>query len=398
MSFTNNPTGLVNGIIQQGVIESAGAIDFATYDSSPEGFAVVPLPASAYVTDISLASTTSNVKLSSSVALTTSKNINALLLGPNVVVSGVDANLTVAGGNVILGNNANLSASHINFGAGGMVYVPNSASASIDGNIYNAGTLRKNGAGKLTVTGDNQFTGQTQVNEGVLNVQRSGALGSNAGDATVRQGATLELEQTTFGPLVIGLENIAIAGTGVANTGALRNVAGNNSFAGNLTVTADTGNSHDLLLKYDGWMGTNSLNNAFSYADFAANTRLTITGTWNNNNDLVKLAQARWNSPASTSTLIAQLASTKARCCSIASRAERRPAPLARPSSAPTRSAHRRRRCSSRSPISCATTTMSTCSARARSISTAKAIALPALSLASARPAQARSISATGRC
>ena len=64
VSFTLNPGNLNNGILSQAIVAGpAGAVDFVTYGSSPEGFAVVALPASAYVTDISQASTTSNVRL-----------------------------------------------------------------------------------------------------------------------------------------------------------------------------------------------------------------------------------------------------------------------------------------------------------------------------------------------
>src|SRR5262249_1006125 len=156
---------------------------------------------------------------------------------------------------------SNISASNVNFGGGGLVYVPAGATATIDGNIYSAGALRKDGPGKLILTGDNQYTGQTQVNDGVLNVRRSTALRSASGDTIIRPAGSLEREQTTFGPINLGLENITVNGTGgLTNPGGLRNLAGNATLAGTLTVDGNTGATNDIPLKYAGWMGVNSVN------------------------------------------------------------------------------------------------------------------------------------------
>src|SRR5207247_1416659 len=97
-------------------------------------------------------------------------------------------------------------------------------------------SIQKGGTGTLVLTGDNQFTGTVNVTQGVLNIQRSTALGAVSGGTLVRQGATLQLQQTSFGPVQIGLEALDIRGTGVGDNGVLVNVAGNNSWAGTVAL------------------------------------------------------------------------------------------------------------------------------------------------------------------
>jgi len=62
------------------------------------------------------------------------------------------------------------------------------------------------------------------------------ALGTTAGGVVVTSGAALEL----FGSITIGTEAISLSGTGIANDGAIRNISGTNSYAGDLTITGAT--------------------------------------------------------------------------------------------------------------------------------------------------------------
>ncbi len=123
--------------------------------------------------------------------------------------------------------------------------VANGAAASdltISSTINN-GSIIKAGAGTLTITGDNSigYGGTTTVNAGVLNIQHSLALGqAGANDAakgtTVASGAALEVE----GGIAVGTEALTLSGTGISNGGALRNVSGDNSWAGALSLAAAT--------------------------------------------------------------------------------------------------------------------------------------------------------------
>jgi fibronectin-binding autotransporter adhesin len=92
----------------------------------------------------------------------------------------------------------------------------------------------KSGTGTLTLTGANTYSGLTTVSGGILLIQNSAALGTTVGGTTVSSGATLELQSG----IAVGAEPLTLNGAGVSNFGALRNLSGNNSFAGAITLTS----------------------------------------------------------------------------------------------------------------------------------------------------------------
>lgn len=283
--FTNTPGTLTNAIMQQGVVAGPGnTIDFATFASVAEGTAIVALPTSAYVTDISLATPTSNVRVTSSTVLSTNKNINALLVDPGVTLGGNNAVLTLGAGNLIFAGNGTIDVGALNIGAG-ITNVQPGSTATINSSIY-SGTVQKNNLGKLILTGDNQFNGLLMANEGTLNLQRSTAVGSPQSGTFARAGATIELEQTTFGPVIVGLEAFDVTGSGdLTNQGALRNVSGNNSIAGSFTLGGGVMNVLDM---YGGWMGITSANVTMGFVNVEGSSTLTLTGSIGNNADLNK--------------------------------------------------------------------------------------------------------------
>ncbi|MFO0936555.1 MAG: autotransporter-associated beta strand repeat-containing protein, partial [Gemmataceae bacterium] len=119
------------------------------------------------------------------------------------------------------------------------------ASLNIIGVIGDNGTgatLIKTGNGTLTLSGANTYSGQTLVQEGVLQVNNPKALGASSPAATantiVSAGAALELRSD------LELEPVTINGNGIAYnghfTGALRNVSNNNVYTGLLTFGTNT--------------------------------------------------------------------------------------------------------------------------------------------------------------
>jgi len=84
--------------------------------------------------------------------------------------------------------------------------------------------------------GANGFTGgNAAINEGTVRLTNNLALGTVAGGTVVQNGAALELASS----VAIGAEALRITGTGIANAGALRNIAGNtSSYAGAITLGA----------------------------------------------------------------------------------------------------------------------------------------------------------------
>ncbi|MBI2737924.1 MAG: autotransporter-associated beta strand repeat-containing protein, partial [Rhodospirillales bacterium] len=100
------------------------------------------------------------------------------------------------------------------------------------------GTLTKDGTGTLTLTNASFYQGSTTISAGVLNIRNGNALGTGAGGTTVGNGAALELQQGIGGSVVVGPEALTLNGTGIADSGALRNVSGNNVYGGPITLSS----------------------------------------------------------------------------------------------------------------------------------------------------------------
>ena len=96
--------------------------------------------------------------------------------------------------------------------------------------------LNKTTSGTVTLSGANTYTGATSVSAGVLNIQNATALGTTAAGTSVTSGAALEIQ----GGIAVGAEALTLNGTGISSGGALRNISGNNSYAGLITLGSAT--------------------------------------------------------------------------------------------------------------------------------------------------------------
>ena len=97
-------------------------------------------------------------------------------------------------------------------------------------------TVTKEGTGTLTLKAANTFTNSVNVTAGALNIQNSNATGTIAGGVNVSSAAALQMQ----GDLVVGNEPLFLQGTGIANTGALRNLSGDNRWGGLISLAAAT--------------------------------------------------------------------------------------------------------------------------------------------------------------
>jgi fibronectin-binding autotransporter adhesin len=96
--------------------------------------------------------------------------------------------------------------------------------------------VRKQGTGTWSLTGSNSYSGATQVQAGVLNIRSASALGNTTGATTVTAGAALQLQND----ITVTGEALTLNGSGVSSDGALRNVSGNNTYAGTITLGSDS--------------------------------------------------------------------------------------------------------------------------------------------------------------
>jgi autotransporter-associated beta strand protein len=130
----------------------------------------------------------------------------------------------------------------------------------ISGIISGDGSLTKAGTGRLTLEGANDYTGTTTISEGYLRASHSTALGTTAGNTSVANGAVLEL----YGGITIGSgEDLTLNGTGVANSGALHSISGNNEYQGPITLSTSSvriqSKANTLTISGDIINGSNNL-------------------------------------------------------------------------------------------------------------------------------------------
>jgi autotransporter-associated beta strand protein len=102
------------------------------------------------------------------------------------------------------------------------------------GGISGSASLAKSGSATLTIATANNYTGGTAISGGVVDVQNSAALGSGA--VTLAAGAAVQVDGSG---LVLG-DPISLNSTGVANGGALLNLANANTWSGAITLTGNS--------------------------------------------------------------------------------------------------------------------------------------------------------------
>jgi autotransporter-associated beta strand protein len=115
------------------------------------------------------------------------------------------------------------------------ISVNTSRTLTINSTLAGSTAWSKAGAGTLILGGANSYDGATTINAGVLNIRNNTALGSSVGGTTIASGAALQLQ----GNITITGEALSLAGGGISNDGALRNISGNNTWTGDITTQAN---------------------------------------------------------------------------------------------------------------------------------------------------------------
>ena len=123
----------------------------------------------------------------------------------------------------------------------------NSTSSEASGIISTDTIITKAGSGTLLLSANNTYTGQTNINAGIISITDNNSLGSRDGATIVADGASLSISND-----ITSAENITISGTGISSNGAIRNTADDNTLTGLITLGAnseiqiDTGSSLTL--------------------------------------------------------------------------------------------------------------------------------------------------------
>ena len=191
--------------------------------------------------------------IANGILLTINNGLNAA--GGILVTGGVGA--TIADGVTALGLTT--------AGSGDLVISTNSAGDSLNIQVAipssTTGGLTKNGAGALTLSGANAYTGATNINSGTLILGNTTAMSTSA--ATVQVGGVLDLN----GKLISN--TATLNGTGISSGGALINNNGTAASIGALTIGVGNGT---------GGIG----------ASIEGTSSITSTGVLVGNNTLVK--------------------------------------------------------------------------------------------------------------
>ncbi len=113
-------------------------------------------------------------------------------------------------------------------------------SGTVSAKLAGSGALVKNAAGagldnRVILSGDNTYSGQTTINSGILRISHANALGLVTGGSrtTVNSGGTLQLSLAA-GLSISNTESLTLRG------GTLRSLSGNNTWAGTITLEANS--------------------------------------------------------------------------------------------------------------------------------------------------------------
>jgi autotransporter-associated beta strand protein len=160
---------------------------------------------------------------------------------------GAFGSITVTGGPFGLFGTASFISGNLNLGTSGtrtisvverapFALLTDSTELIISAIISGTSGFIKTGAGDMSLSGANTFTGAVTVNDGEVLISHDTALGTAAGGVSVNGDAVLQVS----GDISVGAEVLTLNSTGqnslFESVGALHSAGGSNSWAGNITL------------------------------------------------------------------------------------------------------------------------------------------------------------------
>ncbi|MHB1079001.1 MAG: autotransporter-associated beta strand repeat-containing protein [Prosthecobacter sp.] len=277
VSPANTSVTITGSTNTNGIIDPRITYNGADFASSTAG--LIGAAATITATSSLTAGNLNPYLISGSFAQTTSATVNAGLKffgGDTLTISSgtllsINNGANTAGGILVTGGvtaviaNGGSATGLTTAGSGDLVIGTDAAGDSLSIQVAitstTTGGLTKNGAGTLTLTVANAYTGATSINAGTLILGNASAMSSSV--ATVQVGAVLDLN----GKIIIN--TATLNGTGISNGGALINNSVTNASIGALTIGLGNGT---------GGIG----------ASIGGTGNITSTGVLTGNNVLVK--------------------------------------------------------------------------------------------------------------
>ncbi|WP_159564776.1 autotransporter outer membrane beta-barrel domain-containing protein [Budvicia diplopodorum] len=159
---------------------------------------------------------------------------------------------------------------------GALVFNQN-GNSTYAGQITGSGGLTKSGTGSLTLSAANAYTGDTQINAGILQLNNAAAAGS--GGVAIANSALLDLALSngTFANVLSGSGNTLLSGSNVAISGVNGGYTGNWDITGSATIT-QAANLGSGAVNLDGGLSINPMaSGSYSFANvLTGNGTLTV--------------------------------------------------------------------------------------------------------------------------
>ena len=194
-------------------------------------------------------------------------------------------NTSINTGTVVIGSPSQLGGGSYsgNIANSGTLIYSGTSNQTLSGILSGTGVLTHNASSRLTLTGNNSYSGNTTINTGTVEIGSAGRLGGGSYSGNIANSGTL-IYSGTSNQTLSGI----ISGTGVLthNASSRLTLAGNNSYSGNTTITNGT-----LEITTNGRLGggnySGNITNSGQFV-LGSNSNQTLSGQISGNGAITK--------------------------------------------------------------------------------------------------------------